>query len=249
MNIVTIMNYEDDARYNRMCKIFIFQLIKHNPTCNLFIMHQKTIPTEVSDVIKQFDNIKTLKLSHDTECWYKHHNVNFKLYNLSRLDEPFIFIDADIFCFSSLDSLWNIKNDQPFIGVNHQNIPGHTSSGFKFLNSGVQVVGDPDWYKYSKFRDAFNKCEGKLMCKGFDQAHIYTRCVQDNYNYTHPDMMYEWNSCAKYGNIINRDDHWRCTYEPPEEDTEPGGYDVKLNHYWWDFKPWNLNCPVWDFYE
>ena len=249
MNVVTIMNYPDVDNYNKMCKIFIDRVKLYNPECNLFIIHKNDLPSAVSACIKTHTNVKTLRLEQDTECWYDHHNVNFKLYNLTRVDQPFIFIDADIFCFSALDHLWSLKDEQPFIGVNHQYIPGHTTTDFKFLNSGVQVVGDPDWYKYSNFRDAYQKCSGRLKCKGFDQAHIFTYCEQIGYDYTHPEVGYGWNSCAKYGIVKILDETSVCTYDAPSADPEPSGYDVKLNHYWWDFKPWQINCPIYNNYE
>lgn len=249
MNVVTIMNYPDVDNYNKMCIIFVDLLKKYNPECNLFIIHKNDLPGPVLTHIKKYVNIKTLRLEHDPECWFNHHNVNYKMYNLTRIDQPFIFLDADIFCFSSLEHLWSLKDDQPFIAINHQYIPGHTTPDFKFLNGGVQVVGDPDWYVYSNFRNAYQKCSGRLACKGFEQAHIFTYCIQAGYDYTHPEVGYGWNSCAKYGVVQIDDDMYNCTYNAPSDDPEPDGYDVKLNHYWWDFKPWQIDCPVWNSYE
>lgn len=247
MNIVTIMNYPDEENYNNMCSIFIKLLYKYNPTCNLFIIHKKSLPAIVDETIVRYSNIKKLQLEHDNRCWYNHHNVNYKLYNLCRVDQPFIFLDADIFCLSSLDHLWNLRNEKPFIAINHQNIPPHTSNNFKFINSGVQVVGDPDWYQYNNFRNAYNNCNGRLLCKGFDQAHIFTYCKQIGYDYTHPEVGYEWNSCAGNGIFNITDDTYNCVFHRSDGDPEPDGYNVLLNHYWWDYKPWDIDCPLYKY--
>ena len=245
MNIVTIMNYSDTSEYNKMCCVFVDQLFKHNTNFKLFVIHKNTLPEQVQRKLSEYHEIKTLKLGADTNCWYPHHNVNYKLYNLCKIDEQFIFLDADIFCLGDLKSLWNLRNDKPYIGINHQNIPGHTDANFKFLNSGVQIIGDPEWYKYENFKNAFVKSNRMLLCKGFDQAHIFTYCKQIDYDYTHSLAGYQWNSCAKYGVF---DDTLSCKYVAPVDDVEPDGYDVMLNHYWWDFKPWKLNCPIYNRY-
>lgn len=249
MNIVTIMNYED-MKNVKMCAIFIDRLKRFNPDCNLYILYNESIDKKLVKFAGKYDHISFHKKPVDNECWVKHHNVNFKLYNLTNLNEPFIFLDSDIFCFSSLDHLWNLKDSKPFISIDHQLIPGHTDNiPYKFINSGVQVVGDPDWYQYDMFREAYAAVDGRLMCPGFDQAHIFTYSKLNNYDYTHADIGYEWNSCAKYGDIDYTDNEWICTYNGPSREGESTKYDVKLNHYWWDFKPWNINCPVWNSYE
>ena len=246
MNVITIMNYQDiDSNNIKMCKLFIKQLLRHNPDCNLFILYESDISKEITDYGSKFSNVRFMQRPGSPDSWSGHHNIRFKLYNLTSIKEQFIFLDCDIFCLGDLSYLWERRNDQPFIGINHQQIPGHTTQiGFQFLNSGVQVVGDPDWYQYENFRDTFKKCHGNMQCPGWDQAHIYRYCVMNDYDYTHPDISYGWNSCAKYGNIIKCGDDWQCIYNGPADKRGLKTYQVYLNHYWWNFKPWELNCPI-----
>lgn len=241
------MNYPDDVNYNKMCRIFV-KLIKHyNPVCNLFILHENKLPEDVAEYINTFTNVKCIYAKSDNQSWSDHHNIKYKLFNLTKIKEPFIFLDSDIFCLSSLDHLWDKRNDKPFIGINHQHIPGHTDAvNFKFLNSGVQIVGDPEWYQYYNFRDMFRIYgQPTRWAPGWDQAHIFRYCECINYDYTHPDIGYEWNSCSKYGDISYEGDEWICTYNGPSDDEQGiDTYRVKLNHYWWTYKPWQINCPI-----
>ena len=245
MNIVTIMNYNDDPNFVKMCKIFIKLVKKYNPACNLVILYEHSIPVPITEYAKTFKGVSFVQRKSAKDSWSNHHNIRFKLYNLTKIKEPFIFLDSDIFCLSSLDHLWDKRNGQPFIGINHQHIPGHTDAvNFKFLNSGVQIVGDPDWYQYDNFRATYKSHNGKLNCPGWDQAHIFRYCESINYDYKHNDIGYGWNSCAEYGKILNNNNEWYCIYDGPKEDVIPKQYQVYLNHYWWDYKPWKIDCPV-----
>ena len=244
MNVVTIMNYDKEP-YIKMCKVFIREFKRHNEDVNLHILYESDIDNSIVEYSKKFNNINFHQRESCKNSWMDHHNVNFKLYNLCKIREPFIFLDSDIFCLSSLDHIWSKRNDKPFIGIDHQLVPGHTDQfNFKFLNSGVQIVGDPEWYQFDKFRDAYENVKGKLKCPGFDQAHIFTHCKLVDYDYTHPEIGYEWNSYAKYGEVTRDKDTWKCVYNGPARKGEGKSYKVHLNHYWWNQKPWTLNCLI-----
>jgi hypothetical protein len=246
MNIVTIMNYAGSDNHVNMCNMFVDQVIKHNPGCVLSILYRDNVDGRVRDFCKPHNNIQFIKRPDSRESWNVHHNIKFKLYNLSMIREPFIYLDCDIACMSSLQHLWSIKDDKPFIGVNHQNIPGHVDKfNFKFLNSGVQIVGDPEWYEFDNFQNIARKINGRMRPPGWDQANIFEYCASIDYDYTHPLVGYGWNSCAQYGVMVRGDDDiWRCSYNGPGYSGEATEYPVYLNHYWWDFKPWNINCPL-----
>jgi hypothetical protein len=257
MNVVTIMNYDDSKiEYIKMCKIFITQLIKHNPDCKLRILYNHTISQHIKDHASKFKQVRLVDMpgASPSESWSQHHNIKFKLFNLTRIDDPFIFLDSDIFCISSLDHLWRLRNQQPFIGVNHQYIPEHpATTQKKFLNSGVQIVGDPEWYKFNNFRETHRRHGGRLQCSGWDQAHIFTYCNDIGYNYTHPDVGYGWNSCAGFCHTEITDKEkgdFKCTYNGPDDNgLKISGYPVYLNHYWWNYKPWNINCPIYNYFN
>lgn len=237
------MNYTGDDNHIHMCNMFVHQVMKHNPDCVLSILYKDTVHERVRSFCKEFDGVQFVKRPDAKDAWNNHHNIRFKLYNLSKIKEPFIFLDCDIACMSSLNHLWNLKDTQPFIGVNHQNIPAHVDRyNFKFLNSGVQVVGDPEWYQFDNFRGIAKKL-GRMRPPGWDQAHIFEYCADTQYDYTHPDVGYGWNSCAKYGRMIKQDT-WSCVYDGPAYPDESTRYQVHLNHYWDVYKPWNIDCPL-----
>ena len=244
------MNYDREP-YIKMCKVFIQQFKKYNEDANLHILYKDNMDAGIIKFATKYTNISFHQRKGCTEGWMNHHNVNFKLYNLCKVKEPFIFLDSDIFCLDSLDHIWSKRDDKPFIGIDHQLVPGHTDKhNFKFLNSGVQVVGDPDWYKFDMFRETYRSENGILMCPGFDQAHIFTYCNLIDYDYTHPEVGFGWNSYAKYGKVSEVDGEWKCSYSGPTRPGEDKSYPVHLNHYWWDQKPWTLNCPIFkNFYE
>ena len=91
--------------------------------------------------------------------------------------------------------------------------------------------------------------KGNMSCPGWDQAHIFRYCESISYDYTHPDVGYGWNSCAKYGKMQKDGDTWKCKYTGPAYPNEDKTYDVHLNHYWWNFKPWQIDCPLFKEYE
>jgi len=78
---------------------------------------------------------------------HPHFNLRFKLPNLAALNYPFLYVDADTFVLDSLLPLWERRHDKPWIGVDHQWVPDDPRTHRDpFLNSGVQLVGDPDFY-------------------------------------------------------------------------------------------------------
>jgi hypothetical protein len=144
-----------------------------------------------------------------------------------------------------LTFLWERRNDKPFIGVDHQIIPGHSQRvGKPFLNSGVQIVGDPEWYQYDKIEARYRELDGHLSVPGHDQASIYEYCKSIDYDYTHPDIGLGWNACAGYTKLFRLDDEWTGICKGLKDPHAPAEYQVYINHYWDEFKPWRLKCPI-----
>ena len=244
MNIVTIMNYPDNPNNNRMCKICLQQLVKYNPGANIFVLYEEKLSDEVTGFAKQFSNIHIEQQKRHPNPFIDVHNIRFKLHVLSSIKVPFIFVDADIFCLTGLQYLWDKRIDKPFIGVDHQQIPNHsTLHPARFLNSGVQVVGDPSWYNYEEIEKVY-RSNGRLTVPGYDQAAIHDYCKATNYDYTHPHIGFGWNACAGYTKISHDGSDWIGICKGLKEKDYPPTYQVYLNHYWNEFKPWNLNCPI-----
>ena len=64
----------------------------------------------------------------------------------------------------------------------------------------------------------------KFLYPGTDQSMLKTYFKYTGYDYTHPDIGFEWNHCAGVRTPVN---------------------NVCINHYWYNFKPWNIDCPLW----
>ena len=164
------------------------------------------------------------------------HNITFKLWNIYKNPNPFIFIDIDAFVLKDLNEIWKHKDDKPFIGINHQSIPRHTANEPEpFLNSGVLIISDPSFIKYEEIITNYRG----MMCKGFDQALLFSHFKQVGYNYTHPEIGSEWNSCAGYTQLTKTECGWKGHTVLP---LPP--HSVYINHYWDEFKPWALKCPL-----
>jgi hypothetical protein len=178
-------------------------------------------------------------------------NIKNKLYNLCGLDFEFIYLDCDMYVSDDLYFLWSRRYDKPFISTIHQkNIQGivhknHTRENINFMNSGLQVVSDPSFLNYDKLYELAIKMNFKFPTPGTDQALLDLYCKKLGYDFIHSDIGCEWNSCAGYGLVeINEEYDFNIIYK--NKDIE---YPVKINHYWNEFKPWIINCPIFKFYE
>src|SRR5262249_4455420 len=78
---------------------------------------------------------------------HPHWNLRFKLPNLAGLRFPFLYLDADVVVLDDLTYLWQRRHAKPWIGIDHQVIPIDARTHRPpFLNSGLQLVSDPDFY-------------------------------------------------------------------------------------------------------
>ena len=246
MKLITIFNYPDEENYNLLCKLWLQQAKNHAGDLDIEVWYHKNKPNlDIGDVkLVQKD---TFGLSHSIPSNLiddkSRHNVGFKLYNLCRETEPFIFIDADAIVFHDLDRLVHHSQTKPMIMVDHQRIPSHTDHiPFKFLNSGVQVCSDPSILIWKDIVARLNVSK-KFVCPGTDQAMLFDYFKSINYKYTHTRVGSEWNSCAGYTDYnLNKyifGDKYRLNCKGLDRE-----HRVFINHYWYNFKPWDIGCPV-----
>lgn len=232
MKLITIFNFPNQDNYNKLCEWWLKQAL-HNSDVPIEVWyydninHLHYIPElwdkRVKMVQKPKVDISTI-LPENLVSEKAQHNVGFKLYNLCQETDPFIFVDADAIILQDIEPLISASKDKPMIMVNHQRIHGHTAHLlFEFLNSGVQVVGDPSWFDFKKIVEEQVKAK-EFMCPGTDQAMIWNYCVRTGYDYTHPEIGHKWNWCAGVVSIK----------------------EVCINHYWYKFKPWIIDCPRWE---
>ena len=229
MKIITIFNFPNQDNYNNLCRWWARQCLK-NSELDIEIWYRDSIDhLQVVD-----DRIKLIKKSEiKISSFLKpnlisdkaQHNIGFKLYNLCKESEPFIFIDADAILFKNITPLLDASKDKPFIAIDHQNIVGHTSHiPYKFLNSGVQVCSDTnilDFDQIIKTQNLYNN----FVVPGTDQSMIWNYFRHIKYDYTHPSIDWRWNNCAGLEKDAN---------------------EIAVNHYWYNFKPWKINCKLWN---
>jgi len=242
-DLITIFNYPDNKMYNLMLHTWLRMANKNSKGFNIKILSQNEPNEYIKKLSKKF-NFQWVKCNHyygDLSIlgdYKSKHNITFKLWNIYKNKNPFVFVDVDAFILKDINELWEYKNDKPFIGINHQNIPIHTSNEPEpFLNSGVLVVSEPSFINY----DEIIKNYKGMKCKGFDQALLFSHFKEIGYDYTHPKIGFEWNSCAGYTKLTKNDNNWvgsTINIEPK--------HNVYINHYWDEFKPWILNCPLFE---
>lgn len=239
MKLITIFNYPNEEKYNQLCSWWLKQAKKH-ANMPIHVWHEKDLDESLitEGVVYERKTRQALGFTVPGSFQAKaEHNIGFKLYNLCKETEPFIFVDADAIIFSDLDPLVEASKDKPFICVDHQQVPNHSAViPYKFLNSGVQIVSDPSFLNYEDIYRTLLE-DKRFACPGTDQAMLFGHFKRIGYDYTHKKVGFEWNSCAGYS--IVREGELVCEgldYPHP----------VYINHYWHEFKPWIMNCYMWN---
>jgi hypothetical protein len=252
LKIVTIMNYPPDPRYRRMCYAFLDSVIARG-AASVTILTEDQAPVIAPEHRRAADIEVIRRRSRDVG--HPHFHLRFKLANLAALDFPFLYLDADTFVLGDLRYLWDRRQAKPWIGINHQWIPSDPRTHrAPFLNSGVQLVSGPAFYNLDAILAAQNAVaplhqssayskEEMFACPGTDQALLVRYFQSIGYDYTHPEIGPEWNSCAGVTTLTREGSAWRGRTHGLRRD-----HDVLLIHYWSQFKPWLTGCPIYASY-
>ncbi len=252
LKVVSIINYPPDPRRERMHYAFLDSVIAHGAQ-SITLLYEDHKPQVAPEHCRAVDLEIVPCRSHDVG--HSHFNLRFKLPNLAALDYPFLYLDADMYVLGDLNYLWERRHAKPWAGIDHQWIPTdprtHRSP---FLNSGLQLVGDPDFYDLDAIlaaQDAvaplrraaeFTK-EQMFACPGADQAVLYRYFRSIGYDYTHPEIGPAWNSCAGVTEVRRDGERWTAHTRGLSAD-----YPVHIVHYWSQFKPWAIGCPIYHSY-
>jgi|13_taG_2_1085334.scaffolds.fasta_scaffold00292_19 hypothetical protein len=228
MKIITIFNFPNQENYNNLCQWWVAQCLK-NSELDIEIWHRDSVNhlQFVNERVKFIEKseIEISRLLKPNLISDKaQHNIGFKLYNLCQESKPFIFIDADAILLKDINPIINASKCKPFIAIDHQVIPGHTSHiPYRFLNSGVQICSDPSILDLDEIVKIQN-LHDNFVVPGTDQSMIWTYFKHIKYDYSHPKIDWKWNNCAGLIKDLN---------------------DIAINHYWYNFKPWIINCSLW----
>ena len=274
MDLLTVYNYPTADPHFYLLKMWLCQVNFYNDSnCKVVILSENNEPLQVKELHNlysfEWKKLKPkrknyypilLRLQHrfkgNIDAYRKmklrlrvinHHNVRFKLYHLTKWSRPFIFLDVDAILFGPISKLVEASRDKPFIAVNHQELPKHTIGKEAYLNGGVQIVSQPGYFTF----EDFTRQTDNLLCIGHEQALIYTHFKNVGYDYTHPEIDYKWNSCSGYNKLKKVGDKWVCVSNGTnilddnlKSNTIPKGTLIMVNHYWDEFKPWKIDCPM-----
>ncbi len=254
LTVVSIMNYPPEQRFLRMCYIFLDSIIAHGAK-RIRLIYREHKPIVTTRHHGQA-NIE-IHQGQWFDAGYPHFNLCFKLPNLASLDFPFLYLDVDMVILKDLNYLWQRRRDKPWVGINHQWVPFDDRTHLPpFLNSGLQLVGDPSFYRLEPILAAQNAVRPlsshsrianedleMFACPGVDQAVLFRYFKTIGYDYTHPEIGPEWNSCSAVTKVWAEGDGWKARTNCLTAD-----YDVHNVHYWSQYKPWAINCPIYNSY-
>lgn len=253
VHVVTILNYPPDDRVRRMTYAFLDSVVSHGAD-RVTVLYEDNRPVIAREHRDRADIEVRRGQSHDVG--HRHFNLRFKLPNLAAFEEPFLFLDADTYVLGDLRELWTKRHAKPWVGIDHQWVPADPRTHrAPFLNSGVQLVSDPAIYELDAILAAQNAVvplaevtdankRQSFACPGNDQALLFRYFRTIGYDYRHPEIGPNWNSCAGVTESYREGGIWKArTTGLPEQ------YDVKLIHYWSQFKPWAIGCPIYESFQ
>lgn len=254
MDILTIFNYDWADKHYVLLRMWISQINLYNDlNLRIIILSEHDEPNNIKRLHNeyQFEWVVLKSRSRMNSKLLDHHNVKFKMWNLCRWTNPYIFIDVDAIIFSNISHLVNASQTKPWIGVNHQSIPRHTEGMPPFLNGGLQIVSNPRYFSYNSFTSILDE----LLCPGAEQALIFSYFKKYGYDYVHPAVTFNWNACAGYTKIHFVNGRWQCysvsqciINKSLNSNTILEGDAIHINHYWDEFKPWKIRCPMYRHY-
>jgi hypothetical protein len=252
LKVVSIMNYPPERRFLRMGYAFLDSVIAHGAQ-SITLLYDEHKPVVAPEHRRAADIELVQGPSYDVG--HPHFNLRFKLPNLAKLPYPFLYLDADTLVLSDLNYLWERRGSKPWIGINHQVVPSDARTHRPpFLNSGLQLVSEPAFYDLDAILAAQNAVmplsrhrevpkSAMFPCPGQDQAVLFRYFQSIGYDYTHPEIGPEWNSCAGVTEVRNEGGRWKARTRGLARD-----YDVQIIHYWSQFKPWEFGCPIYESY-
>jgi hypothetical protein len=252
LKVVTIMNYPPEPRFRRMCHAFLDTVIAHGAR-SVTVLYEDHAPVVAPEHRRAADVEIVRCRSHD--IGHPHFNLRFKLANLAALDFPFLYLDADTAVLGDLNYLWARRHAKPWVGIDHQWIPSDPRTHrAPFLNSGVQLVSEPEFYDLDEILAVQNAAgplhraaeftkDQMFACPGADQAVLFRYFRAIGYDYTHPEIGPEWNSCAGVTDVSRAGSGWCARTNGLGAD-----HTVQIIHYWSQFKPWAIGCPIYASY-
>ncbi len=246
------MDYPREPRFLRMCYVFLDSVIAHGAK-SVTLLYEEHRPVVMPEHRRAADVEVVQGKSWDVG--HPHFNLRFKLANLAKLTYPFLYLDADMVVLGDLNYLWQRRHARPWIGIDHQVIPFDARTHRPpYLNSGLQLVSDPAFYDLDAILAAQNAVAPLSKYReiqktdlfagpGHDQAVLFRYFRTIGHDYTHPEIGTEWNSCAGVTEVHAAEAGWKARTHSLAQN-----HDVHIIHHWDQFKPWAIQCPIFQSY-
>jgi lipopolysaccharide biosynthesis glycosyltransferase len=253
------MNYRfDNSQTNelRLCLFWINQAkLWLKPTDNVFIYTSKKLPKILTDeFLPNFKECVSYGSSNLAPSVPKEFGemIWYKLYILCHFPYKALFLDADAIIMNDISELENIKltNKYPIFMIDHEtDIKTHTDGNPATINSGVVLFENLSITKFSwknliefgnKIGYTYRYKNSDKIIPGNDQALLQTYCENIGYDYHNPIFNIRYNTCSNKICYRYKDSKKRIKLKSIDNLTQ----DIIINHYWGPFKPWNINCPI-----
>lgn len=249
MIVATVMCYPTGSEASVMCRGWAHMVRRYNPDARLVIFYEQP-DRWVLDYIRALGNVEfhrldvTGMLTMAKARGYTIDGMEYKmaLWNgiadagLKRL----VFVDADAFVLHPLDHLWEISGDKMFSAVYEADYLRLTTPEFSetalmpHLNSGVfcyntgfgrEVTVDILMEQYA--------LDQKIAWMTGDQGLLNAHFSKTGYNWSHPEMSFEWNTMAWTSSVDRADDEGIIAWTPAER---PAGHTGAPSWKWWGQK-------------
>lgn len=251
-----------DENFEILCHVWLKQIHLSNPS-EIIVLYNKNPP----HFLKDYPSVKLIYCDYDPNfkkplSKYEERNktihflIGFKLYNLLKIEPPFIFLDADAIPTGDIRQLWNLRNEKPFIGCGHQNITSLISffehHGFgrntrDFLNSGVLLINDTSFINVERIKHIYKEFvkdeENYFIVADDTLLNIYFKEI--GYNFHHEKIDNGWNASPttifKIKENIN-------DLEIIAKDDSGIFQKIKILHFYGpQSKPWIKKCSYYNY--
>ena len=220
IKVVTIMNYPPDPRFRRMCHAFLDSVIAHG-AASVTILYEDEPPVVAAEHARAADIEIVQRRSVDVG--HPHFNLRFKLAEPrgARLSRSSTSMPIRSCSATSTISGAGDTTSRGSGSITSGSPPIRGPTATPFLNSGVQLVSDPAFYDLDAILAVQNAAaplsraaeftkDEMFASPGTDQAVLYRYFRSIGYDYTHPEIGPEWNSCAGITEVQREGEEWKA---------------------------------------
>lgn len=252
-----------DLNYVNLCKVWLNQVKLSNPE-KIFVLYNKNYPSfldhepSVELVRCEYDkSIQKLQIDDNNYKNLNHFFISFKLFNLYKINPPFIHLDVDAIPIQDLNLLWNIKTDKPFLASGWQNLIGFrkhfsryniSDSPKSVVAGGVLLVKDLSFMPYEELIDLYNELikdkKNHLIMQDDILMTFFFRNLK--YCFKHDDFTCRWNFIpSSIKKITNFNNQLIVSISDDDKKVEQGAV---IHYTGVSKKPWLEPCKIYNYF-